>query len=79
MWSVLFYFQFLEEVKKMDGLKSQVPQLMDIPDASEYFGISQYYLRKGVRSGKIPHIRTGNKYLICVDALRRILALSGCQ
>lgn len=38
----------------MDGLKSQVPQLMDIPDASEYFGISQYYLRKGVRSGKIP-------------------------
>lgn len=37
--------------------------------ASETTGISQYYLRKGIKNGTIPFVRTGNKYLINVPAL----------
>ncbi len=48
-----------------------VPQFMTITEASEYFGVSKYFLRKGIREGSIAHTLLGNKYKIDVEALQR--------
>lgn len=45
------------------------PRLMSLKKASEYFGVSDYFLRQGVKNGSIPYIRSGAKYYISVDAL----------
>ena len=44
-----------------------------IPMACRTTGLSQSYLRAGCRAGTIPHIRSGNTYLINVPALLRQL------
>lgn len=36
-------------------------------------GLSAYYLRRGCKDGTVPHIRSGNKYLVNVPALLRLL------
>ena len=51
----------------------QMPQLMSISEASQHFGLSKYSLRKGVTSGKIPHIRVGVKYFICVEPFQQLI------
>lgn len=45
------------------------PRLMSIIRASEYFGVSKYFLRQEIKNGSIPYIRSGTKYYISVDAL----------
>lgn len=42
---------------------------LSIKDAATVTGLSQKYLRQGVRSGEIPHICAGAKYMINVPAL----------
>lgn len=44
-----------------------------IPDAARAVGVSQYYLRKGLKDGMIPHIKSGTVYLVNVPALLRKL------
>ena len=44
---------------------------LKIRDASKVTGLSQYYLRNGCKDGTIPHIRSGNVYLINIPALLR--------
>lgn len=44
-----------------------------ISDACRLTGISMHYLRIGCKSGTIPHIMTGTKYLINVPALLETL------
>lgn len=46
---------------------------MKIKDACKVTGLSCYYLRRGVRDGSIPHIKSGTVYLINVPALLRQL------
>lgn len=46
---------------------------MTIRETSEYTGLSQHYIRLGCRSGAIPHMRAGNKYLINVPAMLDML------
>lgn len=48
-----------------------VPKLMSIADSSAYFGVSKYFLRKGIKSGDIAHTVIGNKYFVDVCALQR--------
>lgn len=36
-------------------------------------GLSEYYLRKGIRDGRVPAIMSGSKYLVNVPALLEIL------
>ena len=43
------------------------------PDASTVTGLSQSYLRKGVRDGWIPHVLCGNRVMINVPALLKLL------
>lgn len=45
------------------------PKLMPIKMAAEYLGVTNYFLRKGVKNETIPFIRSGCKYYIAVDIL----------
>ena len=38
-------------------------------DSSRITGLSQYYLRRGCKTGTIPHIKSGNKFLINIPLL----------
>lgn len=40
-----------------------------IADATRTTGLSQYYIRRGCREGSIPHIKSGNKFLVNVPLL----------
>jgi len=44
-----------------------------ITDACRTTGLSMYFLREGCRSGEVPHVRSGKKYLVNVPALLRKL------
>ena len=49
---------------------------VDVPQASEIFGLSEYAIRKGIRERRYPHIRTGlgsGKILIDVELLEEYL------
>ena len=40
-----------------------------IPEAAKTTGLSTYFLRRGVRDGTVPHIKSGKVYLVNVPAL----------
>lgn len=40
-----------------------------IPDASRSTGLSQSFLRRGCKAGTVPHIQSGNKYMVDVPTL----------
>lgn len=44
-----------------------------IPNATRITGLSQSYLRSGCKSGTVPHVMSGNVYLVNIPALLRKL------
>lgn len=44
-----------------------------IKEAATITGLSQYWLREGCRSGTVPHIKTGTKFMVNIPALLRQL------
>lgn len=44
-----------------------------IPQACTTTGLSQHFLRAGCKDGSVPHIRSGQTYLVNVPALLRQL------
>ena len=44
-----------------------------IPEAAKTTGLSTYFLRRGIRDGTVPHIKSGTVYLVNVPALLRRL------
>lgn len=40
-----------------------------IEAAARTTGLSQYFLRRGCKAGTIPHIKSGNKFLINIPLL----------
>lgn len=64
----------MSNYKTLDVNKS--PKLMPIKAAAEYLGVTDYFLRKGVKDGTIPFIRSGCKYYIAVDILMDYLRQS---
>lgn len=44
-----------------------------IPAVARTTGLSTYFLRRGVRDGTVPHIKSGTVYLVNVPALLRRL------
>ena len=46
-----------------------------IPNATRITGLSQSYLRTGCRSGTVPHVKSGNVYLVNIPALLRKLGV----
>lgn len=47
-----------------------------IDEASRLTGLSRFYIRRGVRSGEIPCIKSGQKFLINLPAFFRSLGLA---
>lgn len=46
---------------------------LKIEDAAKFTGLSRYYLRQGCKSGEVPHVTCGNRYMVNVPALLRQL------
>lgn len=44
-----------------------------IPEAARSTGLSTYFLRRGVRDGSVPHVKSGTVYLVNIPALLRKL------
>lgn len=44
-------------------------KFQNIADACRTTGLSQYFLRNGVKAGTVPHIRCGRVYMIDVPGL----------
>jgi excisionase family DNA binding protein len=42
---------------------------MSIKDAAAYTGLAQSYIRNGCKNGSIPHLKSGQKYLVNVKLL----------
>ena len=57
--------------------KAENPPFQKIPDACRTTGLSQYFLRKGCKSGTIPHIQSGPTYYINIPELLRMLGAEG--
>ncbi len=47
--------------------------LQKIADTARITGLSQYYLRQGVKAGTIPYVRSGRVVYINVPALLELL------
>ena len=45
------------------------PPLQKIPRAAHSIGLSQFYLRQGIKAGTVPFIKSGNAFLINVPKL----------
>ena len=57
-----------DEATKMD-----IPVMVTIREAAKKTGLSYDYLRKACMNQKISHIRCGNRYLINLEKLVKIL------
>lgn len=56
-------------------MKKQIPYLMKIEDASELIGISRYKIRQGCRTGDIPHVKSGVKYMVKIKEYLKQLGI----
>ncbi|MCD8052154.1 MAG: hypothetical protein LUE89_10845 [Clostridiales bacterium] len=52
------------------------PPFASIVEASKATGLSQYYLRRGCKSGEVPCVKSGDKYLVNLPALYRKLGVT---
>lgn len=55
----------------MEVINKNTPtkKLMSISEAAKHFGVSQYFLRQGIKNKNLPYIQNGKKYYLCVDGL----------
>ena len=51
----------------------ETPVFVPIKDAVEITGLSEFYFRKHLETGEIPAIKSGNKWLIHIENLLKML------
>lgn len=51
----------------MDNIVSIAPRMVTIKKLSEQTGISEFHIRRLIKSNRIKYIRTGTKYLVNFD------------
>lgn len=56
-------------------MKIELRPFLSIAETARITGLSQTYLRKGIRTGEIQHIMSGTKYLVNLPALFSSLGL----
>lgn len=44
-----------------------IPKMKTIEETAAMFGVSSYFVRKLVRSGRVVAVKTGRKYLVNID------------
>jgi len=61
------------QAKKAVDLRCNPPALLNVPEASQYIGISQRFLRTIIKERKVPSVRIGSRvFLRLVDIDRWI-------
>jgi len=59
----------------LEQFPAHATPFQSVKETCRSLGVSQFYLRNGIKDGTVPHIRSGNKILINVpkllDALNR--------
>lgn len=50
---------------------------MTLKEACRVTGLSVFYLRSGCKSGSVPHVMSGNRYLVNVPLLINSLSKGG--
>ena len=63
----------LHQKKRKDDKEMKTTPFQKISEACKTTGLSQYFLRKGCKDGTVPHIRSGNVYMVNIPALLRQL------
>ena len=57
---------------------TEAPRFASLRDAARITGLSECFLRSGCKSGALPHLRSGRKYMLDMAALyRRLDEMSG--
>lgn len=49
------------------------PMFLSIKEVVKITGLSEYYLRQNIKTGKVPYIKSGNKILINMPRLSATL------
>lgn len=63
-----------------NATNGDMPRFCTVREAVEATGLSEAFLRAGLKNGKIPHIRSGKKYLINVSLFQAELEnMSRCN
>lgn len=50
-----------------------MPKRMLIKEAAEYLGVSKHFLYTEARAGRIPHFKSGNRYIFDVEQVDEFL------
>ena len=58
-----------KKMKTTESISKSDAPFMKIGDASKATGLSMYFLRQGCRDNTVPHIRSGQTYLVNVPKL----------
>ena len=53
------------------------PVYQSIKDTVKVSGLSEFYLRKLLKAGKLPHIKSGNKVFVNIPSLLKQLESGG--
>ena len=65
-----------KQMKNISMTNTNRPVMLTIKEASEYvIGLSEYQIRKLCKSGKLPCITAGKRYLINRDVLLKFLGI----
>lgn len=54
----------MADLKRRGGNTAEAPVLCSIADTARITGLSQFFIRNGIRAGTIPFIRSGTKFLV---------------
>ena len=63
----------MENISSIMTNKQIIPLFLPIKEAAAFTHMSQFFIRKGVKTGKIKHMRSGNKIYIHIPALLETL------
>ncbi len=62
-----------QAIMNNDPVISTSKRFLSIEETADQTGLSVYFLRQGIKTGKIPYIRCGNKAMINLPKLIAIL------
>lgn len=65
------YYHYKHKITGQEGLTVEVKQFMTIRETAKYTGISESYIRDGVKNKRIPYIPVGNRAMINIALFQK--------
>lgn len=62
-----------------EGLSTIPQKVLSVKEASRLFGLTEYFLRRGIKAGTVPYIQNGTKFYICTEGLSELLKYGAIQ